>query len=67
MTTEVQCCNCHFLSKHNVNHRGFESTLTWEAEERKSGLVAEYFSAECAEGVWSARIDPHIKLQDELY
>lgn len=63
---KVTCRNCHFLSKHNVNRQGFESALTWESKERASGKIADYFAAECAEGIWSTRVDPHLDIEAEL-
>ena len=45
---------------------GQEPRLTWDEGERQTGEVAEYYAAECAQGIWSTRIDPSLKLENVL-
>ncbi len=62
------CCkNCHFLAKVQIWRTGEERSFSWSEEERSnSRLSHEELSAECYRGVWSTRIDPHLKLKDIL-
>ena len=52
------CRTFHFLAKTHVDRTGQESRVTWDEGERQTGVVAEYYAAECAQGIWSMRIDP---------
>lgn len=56
------CCkNCHFLAKVHIWRDGSERRFCWSQEERsKFRPKHDELSAECAEGVWSTRIDPHL-------
>ena len=60
------CRTCHFLAKSHVDRTGRESTFTWDESERRTGGVAEYYAAECAQGVWSTRIDPSLQVENVL-
>ena len=60
------CRTCHFLAKTHVARTGQEFRLTWDQGERQTGEVAEYYAAECAQGIWSMRIDPGLQLKDVL-
>ena len=60
------CRTCHFLAKTHVDRAGQESRFTWDQGERQTGDVAEYYAAECAQGIWSRRIDPGLQLKDLL-
>ena len=57
------CRTCHFLAKSHVDLTGREFTFTWDEAERVEGAVADHYAAECAQGVWSTRIDPAIQLE----
>ena len=60
------CRSCHFLAKAHVDRAGGEYRFSWDDQERADGGVADYYAAECAEGVWSTRIDPGLSLKDVL-
>ena len=57
-----QCCkNCHFLAKVHIWRNGEERRSSWTPEERSNfSLRHKELSAECAKGIWSTRIDPHL-------
>lgn len=60
-----RCCkNCHFLAKVHIGPNGEEFRFDWNKEERSNlRLRHEEQAAECAKGVWSTRLDPHLKRQ----
>ncbi|MDE0331265.1 MAG: hypothetical protein OXL41_05295 [Nitrospinae bacterium] len=35
-------------------------------EDRAKGAVEDFYAAECAEGVWSTRIDPDLSIEEML-
>ena len=61
------CCkNCHFLARVHIGPNGEEFRFAWSKEERSNlSLRHEEQPAECAKGVWSTRIDPHLKAELE--
>ena len=67
-STKNCCRNCFFLAKDTTTDRGQTHRWPWNAEERAELQVKEYYSAECAKGIWSAGRDPEInsRLEEEL-
>ena len=57
---------CHFLAKTHVDRTGDSTRFTWSEEDRSKGAVEEFYAAECAEGVWSTRIDPGLSIDRML-
>ena len=62
----MTCRTCHFLAKSHVDRRGGEFTFSWSEEDRATGGIADNYAGECAEGVWSTRIDPGLSIEDML-
>ena len=60
------CRTCHFLAKTHVDRTGDSSIFSWSEEDRANGVVEEFYAAECAEGVWSTRIDPGLSIEKML-
>ena len=55
------CCKkCHFLAKSYIAPNGQRNRFTWDDTERSNLQIANYCAAECAKGVWSTGIDPHL-------
>ena len=67
MNKKPQCVDCHFLSKYRRNRDGSTTTLIWSDKEREVERIHAEFAAECAEGIWSTGVDPHIDPRDELH
>ena len=61
-----QCINCQFLSKY-LPDGDEQITLHWSDKDKSEGRVHSDWGAECAEGIWSNGVDPHIDLKKELY
>ena len=59
------CRTCHFLAKTHVDRTG-DAIFSWNAGDRTRGAVEEFYAAECAEGVWSTRIDPGLSIEKML-
>ena len=59
------CRTCHFLAKAYVDRTG-DFIFSWSAEDRAKGAVEDFYAAECAEGVWSTRIDPGLSIEKIL-
>ena len=56
------CCkNCHFLAQTHIDRDGHPHRSSWGKEERDNYHPLGHFSAECAKGIWSTRIDPHLE------
>ena len=60
------CRTCHFLAKTHVDRAGDSSIFSWSEGDRARGKVEEFYAAECAEGVWSTRIDPGLSIDKML-
>ena len=58
----ANCCNkCHFLAKTHIDRGGVPHPFPWDEEERWNGHLSDHYSAECAKGIWSTRINPGLK------
>ena len=56
------CCkNCHFLAQTHIDRDGRPHSSSWGKEERDNYHPLGHSSAECAKGIWSTRIDPHLE------
>ncbi|MFT6098373.1 MAG: hypothetical protein ACJAYF_000909 [Arenicella sp.] len=55
-----RCRNCHFLAKTTRIDNGDEFTNSWGAKERESLELKDFYSPNCARGVWDAGVDPSI-------
>ena len=56
------CCkNCHFLAQTHIDCDGHQHRGSWGKEERDNYHLPDHFSAECAKGIWSTRIDPRLE------
>lgn len=64
------CCkDCHFLAKGRVvgGLTGSYKKFTWNRGERLNLILDENRStAECFKGVWSKRLNPHLKVRDMI-
>ena len=65
MSQARSCRTSHFLAKTHVGRTG-DSIFSWSEDDRAKGAVEEYYAAECAEGVWSTRIDPALNIEKML-